>query len=262
MIRLVDSCSNRYVFLCSEYPRKRHRLPWASNFERFSIGSCTYAWQPNTLTFASIGFFFIYSSRDVLSKPWARVSRRLRRKTAVIIASPQYFLANPAYSIMQRAHSTRVRFILSTTPSSAGVYGNVKIWTMPRSAQNLAVLADLYSPLLPLRGILTELPTKFSANFTKWTNLLKTSDLFRMRYTAQCQDLSSMKVTKYFYRRKWKSSSVHTHRCEQLTKEILSDPLPQTGTRHEFAFPAHSLCKAPTAWLIQCQHHLQNRFWL
>src|SRR5689334_18199704 len=104
----------------------------------------------------------------------------------------------PACSSMHRAHLTRVRFIRSATPFNSGVYGGVNFWMMPRSAQNLTNLVDLYSPPLSLRSTLIRLSVWFSANLANCTNLSKTSDLFRIRYTAQCRDLSSTNVTKYF----------------------------------------------------------------
>ncbi|KAG3056100.1 hypothetical protein PI125_g25617 [Phytophthora idaei] len=116
--RPLSSSSNRYAFSCSEYPRNRQRTDRASNLVRFSFGTCTYAWQPNTLRFASNGFLPVQTRCGDLSWLMARVGHRLRRNVAVTTASPQYVLGNPACSSMQRAHSTNVRFMRSATPFS------------------------------------------------------------------------------------------------------------------------------------------------
>ncbi|EGZ27394.1 hypothetical protein PHYSODRAFT_469927 [Phytophthora sojae] len=104
--RPLSISSNRYAFSCSEYPRKRQRTDRASNFDRFSFGTCTYAWHPNTLRLASKGFLPVQTWCGDLSN------------VAVITASPQYSFDNSACSSMQRAHSTSVRFIRSATPLS------------------------------------------------------------------------------------------------------------------------------------------------
>ena len=52
-------------------------------------------------------------------------------------ASLQYDLAESAWSIIQQALSTNVRFIHSATPLSWAVYGGVNFCAIPRYAHNL-----------------------------------------------------------------------------------------------------------------------------
>ena len=153
-------------------------------------------WQPKIFKFDSSGAFPCQTSNGDLFPMFERLGQRFRKKFAVINASPQYLVGNFAYSSMQRAHSTSVRFMRSATPLSCGVYGGVNCWTIPRSAQNFDILADLYSPPLSLRKTLTRRPVCVSAHLTYCANLSKTSDLLAIRYTTVLRDLSSINVTK------------------------------------------------------------------
>ncbi|OWZ00176.1 hypothetical protein PHMEG_00028699, partial [Phytophthora megakarya] len=119
------------------FTRNTHRLPIALQPIRF-------------LRFARSGFLPVQTSCGDLSWLMACVGHQFRRNVAVITASPQYPLGNPACSNLQRVYATNARFIRSATPFSCGVNGGANFCTMPRSAQNLAMAFDLYSPPLSL----------------------------------------------------------------------------------------------------------------
>ncbi|POM66196.1 Hypothetical protein PHPALM_17983 [Phytophthora palmivora] len=133
--------SNRYAFSCSEYPRNRQRTDRASNV-RFSFGTVTYAWQPNTLRLDSSGFLPVQTWCGDL--PWlvARVGHRFQRNVAVIAASPQYDDSN---AVMRNWYDS-LRLARSVITKSSSLTGAPTASSCSASVLTLLMCSSTSSP--------------------------------------------------------------------------------------------------------------------
>ncbi len=62
----VEGLTHLYPFCFQEYPMKIHFSTFGSSFDLFSLGTCTYAMQPNTLRCETSGLLSVNFSSGVM----------------------------------------------------------------------------------------------------------------------------------------------------------------------------------------------------
>jgi len=62
----VEGLKHLYPFYFEEYPMKIHFLAFGSSFDLFSLRTCMYAMQPNTLRCETSGFLLVNFSSNVM----------------------------------------------------------------------------------------------------------------------------------------------------------------------------------------------------
>ncbi len=62
----VEGLKHLYPFCSKEYPMKIHFSAFGLSFDLFSLGTCTYVMQPNTLSYKTFGFLHVNFSSGVM----------------------------------------------------------------------------------------------------------------------------------------------------------------------------------------------------
>lgn len=105
------------------------------------------------------------------------VGKRLRRYSAVDMASAQSLVGKPLCFNIHQAISTSVLFLHSVIPFCSSVYGAVNYRLMPFSSQNVRKSPKLNSPPQSVLSVLTDISNHFSTTTLNILNFLNACHL-------------------------------------------------------------------------------------